>query len=806
MKKTRRKRHAAPPGFTRLVFVCDPEGQVSFWQDPVSAKLASKSQRLQRYFAADDAETVKAAIRDAVKHGHSHFSAGVRIGARRTAFCEFHMEYLRRGSRHQLLGFTRAAAGIRTEPDQLLQASEERLRLITTVVSDVMWDLDLVSGQSWHSEGAAAVFGYPDDTTLSVANWWLDHIHPDDRSRVERSYRDYLKSGQGLWEQDYRMLRADGTYAYVQDRGRAFHDAKGRVVRMVGAMVDVTSRVKAEEELKLASQALAHTGEGVLVLDAEMRIVSVNQAYAQMTGLGEVELVGKVPYSLRDGVMETSLHRDMLHAAGTVGYWRGETRNRRADGSGFAELVSLSAVRDAAGNLNHYVAVCTDLTRLRAYEDRMAFLASHDNLSGLPNRFMLMRRLNQAMSQLGEEGKLAALLYVDLDNFKLVNETFSTAMGDEALRSIASRLQETVTGWGEIFHLGSDGFAVLLSRLTQASDTRDMAAAVLAAVEKPLQVDGHNLFLSASVGVATAPPDRDAQALLRHAEAAMTLARRRGSGNAEEYAGAETDSDRSLLLVSGLRRAMEHGELYLHYQPYFDLNTGRVSGVEALLRWQHPDLGLIAPARFIPVAEETGHIARLGGWVLRGACEQMRAWQQAGLSDMHMAVNISARELRQPDFVDRLVQILEETRLLPGSLVLEFTESSMMENPDRTREVIARLHDLGVGIAIDDFGTGYSSLNYLRHYRVDYLKVDRAFVSNLPHDEHQQAIIRAIIAMAKSLGIQVIAEGVETEAQWEFLKTLDCEQGQGFLFARPESAARVEELLRNGIALFQVPN
>lgn len=806
MHKARRKRHAAPAGFTRLVFVCDPKGRVSFWQDPVTAKSAEKSSQLQRHFSVDDETVIHNALKDAVKKGHSHFSANVRSGSKRKVYCDFHVEYLQRGARRQLLGFTRAnTAPPAGSGDLLLRASEERLRLITSVVSDVMWDLNLVSGESWHSEDAAAVFGYPQDTTLGVADWWLAHIHPDDRQRVEKSYQDYLKYGEGLWEESYRMLRADGHYAHVQDRGRAIRDADGHPLRVVGAMVDVSSRVRAEEKLRLASQALAHTGEGVLVLDAVLSIVSVNQAYTQMTGLSEEQLIGSVPFSLHDGVLDTALQRDILQAVNSDGHWRGELRNRRADGSTYPELVSLSAVRDADGRLNHYVAVCTDLTQLHTYEDRMAFLASHDSLSGLPNRFVLTRRLDRLMSRTEETRSLTALLYVDLDNFKIVNETFGTAIGDEALQRVAAGLQEAVAGWGEIFHLGSDGFAVLLTRLGAAAEARAIAENILAVVEKPLDVDKHSLFLSASIGIAVAPPDRDAQQLLRHAEAAMTAARRGGSGSVEQYAGKEADSDRSLLLVSGLRRALEQGELYLHYQPYFDLNSGRVSGVEALLRWQHPELGLIAPARFIPLAEETGHIARLGGWVLKSACEQMRTWQQAGLNDMHMAVNISARELRQPDFLDRLMQTLEESHLLPGSLVLEFTESSMMENPDRTREVIAQLHDLGVGIAIDDFGTGYSSLNYLRQYRVDYLKVDRAFVNNLPHDEHQQAIMRAIIAMAKSLGIQVIAEGVETEAQWEFLKTLDCEQGQGFLFSRPESAAHIEALLRTGLPIFNQP-
>ncbi|HET7174441.1 MAG TPA: EAL domain-containing protein [Gammaproteobacteria bacterium] len=558
-----------------------------------------------------------------------------------------------------------------------------------------------------------------------------------------------------------------------------------------------------EEGLDLASQVLENIAEGILILDRDLNVISVNRAYLGITGHDEAALIGRVPHGLREEALPAVARKEILRAVGTDGHWRGELQDLRHDGGGFTELASLSAVRDKRGQLNHYVAVITDMTQLRAYEDRLAFLASHDSLTGLPNRFMLMRRLAQAVQHAGTAKTPMALLYLDIDNFALVNSTFSTAVGDEVLRKLAHRLQETVAGWGEAFHLGSDGFGVLLPKIGARSEAVEMAQSILAGLEAPLPAAEQNLYLSASIGIATAPPDQDAQMLFRHAGHAMHAAMRRGAGSIECFSGGETDTSESLRLATGLRQAMEHGELFLHYQPYFDLYSGSISGAEALLRWQHPELGLIPPARFIPVAEETGHIVRLGEWVLKSACLQMRAWQDAGLQDLHMAVNISPRQLRQPDFLDRIMSILDETGLLPGSLVLELTESSMMENPERTRAVFDNLHDLGVGIAIDDFGTGYSSLNYLRQYRVDYLKVDRAFVSNLPHDEHQQAIMRAIIALAKSLNIQVIAEGVETAAQWEFLKTLDCEQGQGFLFARPQAAAHVEELMRSGATFFR---
>ncbi len=806
-KRDSDRRPAAPTESLKLVFVCDASGATSFWQHPISGTRTRSGGDLSQRFIAEDRERVRAAVAVACEEGQSSFVATLQTGPDAGKLAELRIERIQSGAKPLLLGFAHTHS-IQGHPRSAsaLRESEQRLRLISSVATDVMWDLNLATGKSWHSEGASAVFGYPQDETLSVAEWWIQNVHPDDRRRVEGSLHDYLEKGAGLWEERYRMRRPDGSYAHVQDRGQAVRDAAGKAQRMVGAMVDVSARVQAEKRLRLAHEALENIAEGLLILDQDMRVISANHAYCSLTGYSPAVLTGEVPHCLRPESLDAVLYKEILRTVDSEGHWRGEVTDRHSDGTTFPELLSLSKVRESHGHPGHYVAVVTDMTQLHKYEDRMAFLASHDTLSGLPNRFMLMRRLTRAVEHAGQDGRLTALLYLDIDNFALVNRSFGTAIGDEVLRKLARRLEETVAGWGEAFHLGSDGFGVLLTQIASENEAQDMARNILASLEAPLESQGQNLSLSASIGIATVPPDMDAQTLFRHAGHAMHAAMRRGAGSIESFAGVESDAAESLRLTTGLRHAVEHGELFLHYQPYFDLYTGRISGAEALLRWNHPELGLIPPSRFIPMAEETGHIVRLGEWVLRSACLQMRAWQDAGLQDMHMAVNLSARQLRQPDFLDRLVAVLNETGLLPGSLVLELTESSMMENPERAREVLSALHDLGVGIAIDDFGTGYSSLNYLRQYRVDYLKVDRAFVSNLPHDEHQQAIVRAIIAMAKSLGIQVIAEGVETAAQWEYLKTLECEQGQGFLFAHPQTAAHIEALLRSGAPLFTGPS
>ena len=686
---------APPLGASKLVFVCDRAGTTGFWQHPVNGARTRCGGALTQRFSLQDKDKVRAALASAEDTGRDSFVAALEGGAHAGSLVEIHVERMKMGPRHLLLGFMPAR-------------------------------------------------------------------HP------------MPIQGEGSNEREPGILSS--------------------------AAIDAAQGVKSDD---LASQVLEHLAEGVLILDQELRVISVNRAYTNITGYSQEKMLGKVPFSLLDEVMPAALLKEILRAVAGNGHWRGELQDRRANGDIFPELASLSAVRDDQGRITQYVAVVTDMTQLHKYEDRMAFLASHDSLSGLPNRFVLMRRLAEAVEHAVDSDSPMALLYLDIDNFALVNSSFGTAVGDRVLRKLAHRLQEAVGGYGEAFHLGSDGFGVLLTDIVSKGDALEMAHSVLAALEAPLQAGGQNLYLSASIGIALAPPDQDAQMVFRHAGHAMHAAMRQGAGSIECFAGTEGDAGEALRLATGLRHAMQHGELFLHYQPYFDLYSGRISGAEALVRWQHPELGLIPPARFIPVAEENGHIVRLGEWVLKSACLQMRAWQDAGLQDMHMAVNLSARQLRHPDFPDRLVEILDETGLLPGNLVLELTESSMMENPERTRAVFNELHALGVRIAIDDFGTGYSSLNYLSQYQVDYLKVDRTFVNNLPHDEHQQAIMRAIIAMAKSLDIQVIAEGVETSAQWEFLKTLECEQGQGFLFAHPQPAASVEELMRNGAMFFR---
>lgn len=677
---------------------------------------------------------------------------------------------------------------------EALQQSEERLRLVSTVTTDVIWDWNLETDVTWHNDGLQKIFGYTKGDNIRD---WEDHLHPDDRERVRRSITAHARTGQGFWEARYRLRRGDGSYAQVYDRGLVVHDPLGKPLRMVGAMVDISDQVRAEKKLELAGRTIECIPEGVIVLDPEMHIVSVNPGYTAITGRSEQAAIGilwpfmtdnRVNNAMREGILETVLRE---------GRWQGELEAQHSSGSFYPVLLSLSVLRDTSGKVSNYIAVTSDLTRLKQYEQQLAFLARHNVLTGLPGKQVLDEQLSLAVEQAAQVSGELAVLAIDLDSFKIINDSFGNTVGDDLLQQYAQNLVRNASVSSTVYHLGSDSFCVVLQQQHAAQAAPSLAQHLLRVLEQPFSSHEHELYLSACIGIAAFPEHGvDAANLLKNANTALSRAKQRAP-NASEIYSPEMNwaSAEMVLLGTKLRRAIKQGELLLHYQPYVDLDTGRVLGVEALVRWQHPDLGLVSPVRFIPVAEETGLIVPLGHWVLSEASRQLRVWQQAGHTDLHLAVNISVRQLRQVDFLERVTEIVLENGLAPHTLVLEITESVMMSDPEQMQEIFASLHGLGVDIAVDDFGTGYSSLSYINNYRVDYLKIDRSFVSGLPADAEQATIARAIIAMARHLDIKVIAEGVETRAQHQLLCELGCEQGQGFLYARPQTSAAVSLML-----------
>ncbi len=567
---------------------------------------------------------------------------------------------------------------------------------------------------------------------------------------------------------------------------------------VVTSLVDITQRKQAEENLRLAANAMDNTAEGIIVYDADKRIVYVNKAFTALTGYTPEEAAGKTPDFLRPSQDDEAFYSELWDGVKQTGRWQGEAWRRRKSGETYPELRSVSAVKDSTGRTSHYVTVFNDISRFKEYETRLQFLAYHDALTHLPNRVQLQDQCKEAMLRAHRHGKQVGVLFIDLDRFKTINDSLGHAMGDRLLKAVAERLKKCVRETDTIARAGGDEFTILLDEINEPQDAAVAAEKLLSALSKPFTLGDHELVISASIGISCYPEDGgDTQILLKNADAAMYRAKEQGR-NAYCFFSAEMNAHalETLVLTNGLRLALERNELLLHYQPRVDLTTGRIAGVEALIRWQHPERGLIPPVHFIPLAEETGLIVPIGEWVLKTACKQMRIWRDSSMPHFRMAVNLSVRQLRQAELAQRIASVLSETGLDADSLELEITESMIMQDPEETVKVLAELNAIGIALAIDDFGTGYSSLSYLKRFPIDYLKIDQSFVRGIPADADDVAITKTIIAVAKSLELRLIAEGIETHEQLAFLKAEGCKEGQGYLFSKPLPAENLEQLLR----------
>jgi len=609
------------------------------------------------------------------------------------------------------------------------------------------------------------------------------------RAQIRRRITDRIQN----MHYTTRLVRKDGEIVDVEIHSRLF-DYQGRKA-LIGVVMDISDRVAASAELRLAATVFDNATEGILVTDAEGRIVMVNQAFTRITGFGADEAIGRVSRMLRTANRERN--RALIEALARDGHWKGEMFDRHKSGDPYVAELSISAVRSPSGSLTHYVGVFSDITGRKQAEDRLQFLASHDPLTRLPNRSALIEAIDNTIIESSDDVPQLALMFIDLDRFKLINDSFGHQAGDEVLHEIAARLTQSAQRFGLVARLGGDEFTLLVRDFDNHETLGRMAEEVLAALARPMRVEQHEVFVSGSIGISVYPNDGiDANTLLKNADAAMYRAKEAGK-NTYQFFDAEMNIQtfERLLMESGLRQALERGEFELHYQPQVSCDGVTLEGVEALIRWRHPHLGLIAPVRFIPLAEETGLIKPIGAWVLREACHQMVAWDHAGLVVPRLAVNLSARQFEQQTLLTEVNDVLAVTGLHPARLELEITESMLMQNPQEAVLLLGELKALGVKLSIDDFGTGYSSLSTLKRFPLDYLKVDRSFIEGLPADEDSAAITEAIIAMARKLHFTVIAEGVETAAQGDFLRQAGCAILQGYFFSRPLPADQLAQWL-----------
>jgi diguanylate cyclase (GGDEF)-like protein/PAS domain S-box-containing protein len=596
----------------------------------------------------------------------------------------------------------------------------------------------------------------------------------------------------------YVFVHRDGTVRQVRVNGQISRDRAGNFLRTHCILTDLTERLQSEEQLKLAAKVFEQSAEGVIITDAEHRILMVNRAFTSITGYSAAEALGLTPRLMASGRHDRQFFQNLWAVVHELGYWQGEMWNRRKDGDLYPELVSISQVLDAEGKVSHYVGIFSDISEHKASQERIQKLAYFDALTGLPNRSLLADRVSQALSRMERNNEALALIFLDLDRFKNVNDSLGHRIGDELLIQVAGRLKATLREEDTVSRLGGDEFILVLPR-TSAEGATHVVEKILAVLARPYHIELHELSITPSLGIAMYPGDGDSyETLSMCADAAMYRAKQGGRNTFRFFTREMQErSERTLHLENALRRVLDNQQLQLHYQPQIALDSKQIIGAEALLRWQHPELGMISPADFIPVAEDSGLILPIGEWVLREAVRQMKTWMEAGMAPMVMAVNLSAIQFRQANLPELVSGVLAEFDLQPECLELELTEGVAMEDPLAAIEMMNVLHARGIRLSIDDFGTGYSSLSYLKRFKVYKLKIDQSFVRDISCDPDDEAIVDAIIGLSKSLGLQTIAEGVETAEQLDFLRRKGCAEGQGYLFGRPMPAAAFAAFVRD---------
>ncbi|HEX5045864.1 MAG TPA: EAL domain-containing protein [Gammaproteobacteria bacterium] len=676
--------------------------------------------------------------------------------------------------------------------------SEARLNEAQRIAKIGSWELDVANNVHWWSDELYRMVGIERSADHPFKQF-LERVHPQDRQEFLDASARAQKGDAAPGEM--RLVLPDGTEKVLHTRGEVmFND--GRAVRMFGTMQDITERRALELQLRESESRYASTVElaavGIAHIDGRGRFVWANGKLREMLGYSAAELADRTIWDVShpQDVHVTDADRARLHA-GEITSIKAEKRYVRRDGATIWVRITSALRRTAAGTPLYDVSIVEDITDRKVAEERVQYLATHDELTGLPNRAVFGELLDHAIEAAARRDRRFAVLFIDLDRFKIVNDSLGHEAGDLLLEQMAKRIGACMRRSDVLARLGGDEFVVLLEDLADQAEAADVAKKVLSSVLAPIVIMGHECRITASIGVAIYPNDaRDSQTLMKHADMAMYLAKEEGKNNFQFYSTHTSPmSVERLVLETHLARALERREFSVQYQPKVDIRTGKIKGTEALLRWWNPEVGTVSPAQFIPVAEDSGLIVPIGKWVLETACEQNVAWQRRGLPKIVMSVNMSPRQFKDPALIDDIAAVLERTGMPPELLELEITESMIMHNVDLAAAKAEAIRNLGVRLAIDDFGTGYSSLSQLKRFPIDTLKVDRSFVRDIPDNAEDKAITEAIIALGKALGVTVVAEGVETLQQHEFLRANECDEMQGFYFSRPCHPDALAELL-----------
>jgi diguanylate cyclase (GGDEF)-like protein/PAS domain S-box-containing protein len=666
---------------------------------------------------------------------------------------------------------------------QKLQQSENRLARAEQIARLGDWEWHPESGVFRQSQEMSRILGAPQGGEAGCIDDLFGAISPGDREMARERLSAALSASAGC-DFECRVLRGDGVERVVWIYARPEAADCTGPARLVGALQDVTEVRRDQVRIRMLKEAVDSLQIGITFSDASGRIAYLNPAEARMHGYEVEELMGRPARQFASESHQRQAPPENLKGGAA---WRRESVNLRRNGEEFPVLLTSIPVRDREQRYLGIVTTCEDISEQKEAEEKINRLAYFDSLTGLPNRGMFLERLHQSLAQSARGGKMLSLLFLDLDNFKDINDTAGHPAGDELLCEVAQRLAGCIRESDLLARLGGDEFVVLLTSVSSIERILAAAERLLEVFARPFQIDGRLLYSSASIGIAIYPDDsHDASSLFRCADTAMYHAKNEGKGRVRMFSAEMNEKImRRVALENSLRLGLERNEFFLHYQPQWDLKSNRMVGVEALLRWQSEEFGLLPPSEFIALIEDSELIFSIGEWLLRSACRQARSWADDGHDELKVAVNISGKQFKQPEFVTLLSGIIEETGVDPRSLELEFTESVIMENAERTMEKLSALKLMGVKMSIDDFGTGYSSLNYLKHFPVDRIKIDRCFVADVNCSNDDATIVEAIVTMGQNLNLKVLAEGVENSDQLHYLTTLGCDEVQGYYLAMP---------------------
>ncbi len=678
-----------------------------------------------------------------------------------------------------------------------LRTRENRMHHALEGTNSGLWDWDIRKNRLYLSQRFESMLGYAPgeigNTLLSLKSF----VHPDDYKDVRQRLQDHLKGDSTIFESEHRFRHKSGSWVWVYGRGKVVNrDNRDNPIRMVGTQTDISERKKVEEQLRQSALVFETISEAVIVCDKDNRIVSVNHAFTEITGYSKQDVIGKDPRILQSGRHDAHFYKDMWHRIKHDGVWQGEIWNRSKGGDIYPEWLSIATIRGPDENIDQYIAVFSDITKRKEDEEIIRYQANYDALTELPNRHLLLDRLGFELQRAKREGTLVALMFIDLDRFKPINDTYGHMVGDQLLWEVSKRLTSHVRETDMVARLGGDEFTIILPNIEDISEVEHMTSRILSEIAHPFDLDGHELFISASIGITIYPDDgTDISTLMTNADNAMYRAKDEGRNTFCFYTTEMNDHAKEMLKIENdLHHAIRKNELVPYFQPILDIHTGDIVAAEVLLRWKHPELGVLMPESFIPITEAAGLIVQIGKWLLEVVCCQVMRWRSDGVNLQRICVNISGRQFR-----DNLLYIVENalktSGLEPEALELEILETILLEENKQNAIVLNNLYEMGVRLSIDDFGTGYSSLGYLKKFPFDVLKIHRSFISGLPNNNDDATLVNTIINMAHGLGLGVVAEGVETREQLDYLRTQGCDMVQGFYFAKPMSAKKFEKWL-----------